>query len=69
MKTLTSLLAFPTVLLAHPGHPGPADHGEITHALLGLGVALIVLTGIWMILKTNNRRKAPARVRKDPHNG
>ncbi len=69
MKIHNLLYLTPTLVFAHPGHPGPADHGDITHALLSLGTALVILTATWLILRTHNRRKALIPVRKDPPNG
>jgi hypothetical protein len=69
MNKHIALLSLPSSAFAHPGHLGPADHGDVTHALLSLGIAMILLTGTWMILKANNRRKVPVRVRKDHPNG
>ncbi|MCC5843388.1 MAG: hypothetical protein JJU05_03970 [Verrucomicrobia bacterium] len=69
MKKHTLLCLAPSLAFAHPGHPGPADHGDITHALLSLGTAIILLTSTWLILRANNRRKAPVPVRKDSNHG
>lgn len=35
----------PTLLPAHPGHPGPAEHSDVTHLIVGLVVALPALLG------------------------
>ena len=64
MNTLTNLLnALPRVpqFLAHPGHPGPADHGDITHIIVGLLVALLLLAGTGLTLRHLQQRKVTAR--------
>jgi hypothetical protein len=56
-------------LLAHPGHPGPAGHGDGTHALLSLGISLLVLGGAWLLLRARRLRQSPAAVRRENSNG
>jgi len=60
----TAFCTLPGLLLAHPGHPGPANHGNLTHALLGLLISLPLLFTSWMILRARNRRHAREAVRK-----
>lgn len=70
MKKHIILFFAPSLAFAHPGHPGPADHGDFTHALISLGVATILLTSTWLILRANNRRKkALIPVKKDSKHG
>lgn len=68
-RTLFALTLLPALLQAHPGHPGPADHGDLTHALLGLLATLPVLGGTWLLLRARNRRLAKVAVRKDSRHG
>lgn len=64
MKAIIALLALsPFTLFAHPGHPGPATHGDFTHLLIGTFIALpIALLVVNLVL--NIRQKAHAKVRK-----
>ncbi|MDA3874690.1 MAG: hypothetical protein PF795_12120 [Kiritimatiellae bacterium] len=52
LKRLLSalLLLSPTLLLAHPSHPGPEAHGDLTHLIVGLVIALPALIGfiLWL---------------------
>lgn len=59
-KTISFSLFFfsATVLLAHPGHPGPADHGDLTHFLLGTLLALPLAAGAWLGFHHFKKRKA-----------
>jgi hypothetical protein len=69
MKTQTLFFLAPSLAFAHPGHPGPADHSDATHALLSLGVAVVLLAATGLILRAKKRRKALVPVKKDAHNG
>lgn len=55
---LVKLSILPVAIWAHPGHPGPADHGDLTHFMLGTLLALPLLAGIWLTLRHMNQRKA-----------
>lgn len=69
----TKLLLFSALLapslFAHPGHPGPADHGDVTHAVLGLLLALPLLGTAWLFLRNQSRRRALQPVRKEVPRG
>ncbi|MGA0333330.1 MAG: hypothetical protein ACO3N7_11100 [Kiritimatiellia bacterium] len=70
MKSLISLSALsPLSLLAHPGHPGAETHGDLTHVLIGLLVAVpaaLLLAG----LKLRAAKRAEVRVsRQEPPRG
>lgn len=49
-------LLSPTLLLAHPGHPGPEAHGDSTHLIVGLAVSIPALLGY--ILWRRHRKPA-----------
>ena len=58
-KTLVTLFALcPLAALAHPGHPAPADHGDLAHVLWGVALTLPVLAITWLLLRARNRRLA-----------
>ncbi|MEX2607259.1 MAG: hypothetical protein WD708_07935 [Kiritimatiellia bacterium] len=47
---LALILVSPALLRAHPGHPGPAEHSDITHLVVGLAISLPALLGfiLWL---------------------
>jgi len=53
MKYLISILfvSLATIVTAHTGHPGPEDHGNATHFLLGVLVGLPLAWGLWILLR------------------
>lgn len=61
LPALFSLL--PLSVFAHSGHPGVVEHGNLTHLLLGLAVALpaaLILRSLWL----RKAEKAAAKARK-----
>ncbi len=64
MKSIYTLFALlPASLFAHSGHPGAETHGDATHVIIGLAIALpLALIAISMGVRSRN--KATVKVRK-----
>lgn len=56
------------LLFAHPGHPAPEAHGDLTHLLVGLLIALPLLAG-GALLALRNRSKAATEINKEKTDG
>ncbi|MDF3131074.1 hypothetical protein P0Y35_17820 [Kiritimatiellaeota bacterium B1221] len=59
--TLSTLL--PASLFAHSGHPGPEAHGDATHLLIGLAIALPIALFAFTA-GVRSRKKAAVKIRK-----
>ncbi len=71
MKSTLLILALLISQLAsaHSGHPGAADHGDLTHVVIGLLFTLPLGALSWGLLRLHSAKREPVRVRKDSHHG
>ena len=71
MKLFVVLSTLALPLFAHTGHPGPHGHGDLSHLLLGLVVALpFALTAtLWALRRKQAAEKQTTSTPKDDSYG